>query len=73
MRDRLRNALFAAYVVTCVLMVCWPGYAWLGNSVEPFVLGLPFSLAWVVAWVLATFLVLVVYDLSGERSRDDGR
>ena len=33
-------------------------------------LGLPFSLAWIVGWVLMTFLVLVVYHVTGERSRD---
>ena len=29
------------------------------------VLGLPFSLAWVVGWVLATFVVLTVYNVTG--------
>lgn len=58
---RLRNLLFALYVVTCTAALIWPGYAWLGNRIEPWVLGLPFSLAWVVGWVLLTFCVLVVY------------
>ena len=69
MRGRLRHGLFAAYVLICIAMVCWPGYAWLGNSIEPYVLGLPFSLAWVVGWVLATFVVLLAYYLADERSR----
>jgi hypothetical protein len=69
-RSRLRHGLFGIYVAVCVTMICWPGYAWLGNSIEPYVLGLPFSLAWVVGWVLLTFLVLVVYHLSAQRSGD---
>jgi hypothetical protein len=44
----------------------WPGYATLGNRIEPYVFGLPLSFFWVVAWVVATFLALVVYH----RSRD---
>jgi hypothetical protein len=58
--------LFAAYLGTCALMVCWPGYEWFGNSIEPYVSGLPFSLAWNVGWVVATFLVLLVYHVTGE-------
>jgi len=66
--SRLRHALFASYLAICTVMVCWPGYAWFGNSVEPYVLGLPFSLAWVVGWVVATFLFLLIYHATGERS-----
>jgi len=39
----------------------WPGYALFGNSIEPYVLGLPFSLAWVVGWVILTLLVLTLF------------
>ena len=68
MRDRLRHILFGLYVVLCLLAMTWPGYAWFGNSIEPYVLGLPFSLAWVVAWVLATFVVLTAYNATGRES-----
>ena len=64
----VRNLLFAIYVLCCLGAVTWPGYAWLGNRIEPYVLGLPFSLAWIVGWVVMTFLVLVVYHATG-RSR----
>ena len=62
-----RNIGLAIYSVVCLLAICWPGYAMFGNSIEPFVLGVPFSLAWVVGWVLLTFLVLLVYHGTGER------
>jgi len=64
---RLRNLLFGVYVVLCLGAVCWPGYAWFGSSITPYVLGLPFSLAWVVGWVLLTFVLLSVYHATGER------
>ena len=63
----LRHTLLGVYVVLCLGALCWPGYAWFGNSVEPSVLGIPFSLAWVVGWVLLTFVVLGAYHLTGQR------
>ncbi len=66
-RLRLRDLLFAGYVVCCLFALTWPGYAWLGNRIEPFVLGIPFSLAWVIGWVLLTLIVLVLYHAGAER------
>jgi hypothetical protein len=41
------------------------------NSVEPYVLGLPFAMFWVVMWVvLAAVLMAIVYRLD-ERERGD--
>jgi len=64
-RARLRDLLFAVYVVACLAAQVWPVYAWLGNSIEPVVLGVPFSLAWVVSWVVLTFVALVLYHATG--------
>ena len=58
---RLRNPLFGLYALLCLGAMTWPGYAIFGNSIEPYVLGLPFSLVWVVGWVLLTFVVLLAY------------
>ena len=68
----MRNLLLAIYAVLCLAAMTWPVYAWLGNRIEPYVLGLPFSLAWVVGWVLLTFVVLVVYHASGQRGTGQG-
>ena len=47
------------------------------NSVEPYVLGLPFAMFWVVMWVVASSgLMAVVYRLDARdraRERRDGR
>lgn len=37
----------------------WPVYPWVGNRVEPRVLGLPWSLTWVLLVIAANFLVLL--------------
>ena len=68
-RDRIRNALLGLYVAACLLALTWPVYAVHGNSIEPYVLGLPHSLAWVVGWVLLTFVVLVAYHATGRDER----
>ena len=67
MQGRLRHLLFGLYVLVCLGALVWPGYAWFGNSIEPYVLGIPYSLAWVIGWVLLTFVALVVFHLSGGR------
>lgn len=56
------HALFATHCALTLFAVTWPGYAWLGNRIEPLVLGLPFSLAWLIGWVLATLIALVLYE-----------
>jgi len=60
-----RRWLLAGYALVCLLALTWPGYALLGNTAEPYVLGLPLSFAWNVGWVALTFVVLVAYHLSG--------
>jgi len=44
------------------------------NSVEPYVLGLPFAMFWVVMWVVvAAALMAIVYRLDArDRSREEG-
>jgi hypothetical protein len=56
------HVLFAGYCVLALSGVTWPVYTRLGNRIQPLVLGLPFSLAWIVGWVVATFVALVLYE-----------
>jgi hypothetical protein len=44
-----------------VLAVTWPGMIPF-NRIEPLVLGLPFSMAWIALWVALSFLVLLLVD-----------
>lgn len=49
-----------AYFVLATATLVWPIYPWLGNHVEPRVLGLPWSLVWVLGVIASNFVVLVV-------------
>ena len=54
----------------------WPIYPWLGNHVHPRVLGLPWSLVWVLLVVAANAVVLnVLYwrRLVDHREDEEGR
>ena len=63
---RWLHVVLVAWVVATLGAVTWPGYDLLGNHVDPLVLGVPFSLAWIVGWALATFGVLSAYFLLTE-------
>lgn len=55
-RARRRMGIIAV-VVLATLALTWPVYPQF-SSVEPYVLGLPLSLAWVVAWLGVVFAAL---------------
>ncbi|MBP6124036.1 MULTISPECIES: DUF3311 domain-containing protein [Providencia] len=41
------------------------------NSVEPFIMGLPFLMFWIVAWVVITALVMLLINiLDNKRSKE---
>lgn len=46
------------FFVATTAGLIWPIYPWLGNHVEPRVLGLPWSLAYVLVMITANTLVL---------------
>jgi hypothetical protein len=59
---RSAHVALAVYLTVCLAALIWPLHLHLGARIEPYVLGLPFSLAWNAGWVLLTFVVLVVFD-----------
>jgi len=66
-----RDLGLGVFALVCLAANTWPGYARFGNTIEPYVLGLPHSLAWVVGWILASFVALALhYALA---ARDAGR
>lgn len=71
--ERRVYGVAAAFFLLVFLAVTWPVYA-LFAEIEPRVLGLPMSLAWIVGWVLASFvglLALYVWE-RGQRGRAPG-
>ncbi len=57
-----RNATraFVIFTIAMAAVMVFPVFA-LGNRVEPFVLGLPFSMAWVIFWIGVEFIGLIAF------------
>jgi hypothetical protein len=68
-----RRMYAGAAVFFCVVLAAlvWPVYP-LFADIRPRVLGMPLSLAWVVGWVLASFLGLLAVYLWESRRRGGG-
>ncbi|SJL84237.1 DUF3311 domain-containing protein [Vibrio palustris] len=47
------------YFLICAMAMIWPG-ATLANHIEPMIIGLPFYLFWYFAWLLVTFVGLII-------------
>lgn len=54
----------AWFVISAALLV-WPAFHWWGNTIEPRILGLPWSLCYVLLIVLVNFAALVGLYLAG--------
>lgn len=54
------SRLAVLWFVFSTALLVWPIYPWLGNRVEPRILGLPWSLTWVLLVIAANFVVLLV-------------
>jgi hypothetical protein len=67
--SRVRIAVFAFFVLYA-LAVTWPG-AVPFNRARPFILGLPFSMAWAVLWIVLGCIALWILDWSETRARGD--
>ena len=65
--QRLRNRLYGFFLLVCVTSLGWPLYPLLGARIEPLVLGMPFSMVWMIGWVFLSFVALLAYDLTARR------
>lgn len=69
--SRRRHRNYLVFFVVALLALIWPGLA-LVSSPTPFVLGLPLSLAWIIAWLVLLFFGLVRLFISDIREGRDG-
>jgi len=69
---KLATARFLAvgYHLLMLVFVTWPGMLPFAR-IRPFVLGLPFSFAWVAGWIAGSVLVLVALDRVERRHREE--
>lgn len=58
--SRLATRLTLAWFVVSTALLVAPIYTWLGNAVEPRVLGQPWSLVWVLGVIAANTCVLAI-------------
>jgi len=68
---RRRTFAFLAVVITAGLALIWPIYPSVAG-IRPYVLGLPFSLAWVVGWLLVVFVALLFLYRTEEQDSGAG-
>ncbi len=62
----------AVFFILFTVAVTWPGMVPF-NRIQPWILGLPFSMAWIALWVVLSFLVLFAVDRVEEKSRERRR
>lgn len=63
-RSRLVNPVALLYFVLATATLIWPLYPAFFDRIEPRVLGLPFSLAWILIVIAANFVVVgLLYHL----------
>jgi len=67
---RTARALTGTYFTLALLAVTWPGLLPFAR-IRPFILGLPFSMAWIAAWIAGSIVVLYLLDLVERRYRVD--
>lgn len=65
MRDLPWLKLSVAYFVVALLCLIWPVFSTLGNSIHPRVMGLPWSLVYVLGVVVCNALVLGALYVTG--------
>lgn len=73
LRDRPNRGpllAFLAVVLVAGIALIWPVYP-LARSIRPYVLGFPFSFAWVIAWLVIVFVALVWYYRTDEPDAAD--
>ena len=63
------RALTGLYFVLMAFALTWPGFVPFAR-VKPFVLGLPFAMAFIAAWISGSVVVLVLLDRVEKRYRD---
>ncbi|MFO7530276.1 MAG: hypothetical protein R6W86_15990 [Marinobacter sp.] len=68
--SHVRIAVFGFFILYA-LAVTWPG-AVPFNRARPFILGLPFTMAWAVLWIVLGCVALWILDWSETRARPDG-
>lgn len=69
---RTARRLTGAYFMLMLCAVTWPGMVPFAR-IEPLVLGLPFSMAWIALWISGSVIVLFLLDIVEKKYRDQAQ
>lgn len=69
MSRKAARTLTGIYLVSALFFVTWPGLVPFAR-IEPLVLGLPFSMAWIAGWIAGCAPVLYLLDRVEARHRE---
>ena len=72
MSIRTARGLTGAYFILMLCAVTWPGMVPFAR-IEPLVLGLPFSMAWIAIWICGSVVVLFLLDIVEKKYRDQAQ
>ncbi|WP_347548613.1 DUF3311 domain-containing protein [Pseudalkalibacillus hwajinpoensis] len=63
--------IYCISLIIPMLLLVFPLFS-IGNRSTPFVMGLPFSVFWVIGWIIVTFLiVLILYRLDPDKDEEE--
>lgn len=63
---RLNRIIFSFVMMLATLAVVWPGHAIFGSA-TPLILGLPLSFAWIILWVIISFVAMLALHFSDNK------
>ena len=61
--------IFVIFTLFILSMLIFPVFS-IGNRVEPFIFGLPFSMAWVIFWIVIEFIGLLIFIKLDSRAEE---
>jgi len=68
---KMRGIVF--FIIFCIIIVVQACYWLFANSVKPFVLGMPFGMAFIVLFILIEFFALIIlYLLESKDMKEKG-
>lgn len=63
---RLNRIIFSIVMILATFAVVWPGHDIFGSA-TPLILGLPLSFAWIILWVIISFVAMLALHFSDNK------
>lgn len=66
---RTARLIFVFVIIAAGLAVMWPGYT-LFSSATPLIFGFPPSFAWIILWVIISFIAMLLLYFSDKNAEE---